>query len=39
MDFLLNELICENTMLTIDMKSKIYAVICSEAKSEHDKIS
>ncbi len=39
MNFLLNKLIGEHTMLAMDMKSKNDAVIRLKAKSEHDEVS
>ena len=39
MDFLLNKLINEHTMLAMDLESKMYALIFSKAKSKHDKVS
>lgn len=38
-DFLLNKLTCENTMLAMDITSKNYITICLKTKSEHDEVS
>ena len=38
MDSLLNKLIGEHTILAMDLKSKMYALVCSKAKSEHDEV-
>jgi len=35
----LNKLIGEHTMLAMNLKSKMYALIRSKAKSKHDKVS
>jgi len=39
MDSPLNKLIGEHTMLAMDLKSKMYALTLSKAKSKHDKVS